>query len=286
MDACIHIQKVLDHIEENLAQPMDIALLAHIAGYSPYHFLRCFQKLVHLTPAAYIRKRRITEIVRRLSPDGSSIAALAFAYGFNSKENFVRAFKKEHHILPSEFRAAQNSLKLYHRLTLAEPDLILQPELVTLQPAALVVYACDEPQPPHFWNRYNAGNWSKRLSGGAVVADYGVSVWNAERKRLDYFIGIRADQARGDCSGTLRLTIPGGLYAVFQTPPATQDHFVNTIHRTWRGIGTAWTPPAGFRRAGSMEFEVYTEESHTYSETIYIPLEKMEEHHEAAFADV
>lgn len=41
-------------------------------------------------------------------------------YGFNSKENFMRAFKREHHILPTEYRSAENSLKLYEKYRLIE----------------------------------------------------------------------------------------------------------------------------------------------------------------------
>ena len=112
MDYRVQIQKALDYIEDNLKNDIDSATLARVAGYSEYHFLRVFRQTVHLTPADYIRKRRITEIVRCVVREKRPISEIAFAYGFNSKENFVRAFKREHHILPTEFRAAQNSLKL------------------------------------------------------------------------------------------------------------------------------------------------------------------------------
>ena len=37
----------------------------------------------------------------------------AIEYGFNSKENFTRVFKAEHGFLPSEYKFAGNSLKLF-----------------------------------------------------------------------------------------------------------------------------------------------------------------------------
>ena len=112
------IQKVIDYIEDNLRYNLNNEELAGIAGYSEYHFLRIFRNIVHLTPADYIRKRRITEIVRCMEKVERSISDIAFEYGFNSKENFVRAFKTEHHILPTEYKAWKNSLKLYERLVL------------------------------------------------------------------------------------------------------------------------------------------------------------------------
>ncbi len=78
-----HIQNAINYIEEHLTDEISNAKLAQIAGYS--------------------EKRPVSEI--------------AFEYGFNSKENFTRAFKAEHHILPTEFKTARNSLKPYDRIT-------------------------------------------------------------------------------------------------------------------------------------------------------------------------
>lgn len=58
------IQKALDFIEDNLTHDIDLDAVAQAAGYSPYHFARVFRETVGLSPADYIRRRRITEIVR------------------------------------------------------------------------------------------------------------------------------------------------------------------------------------------------------------------------------
>lgn len=271
MNYMTYMQRAVDYIEDNLKTDLDIAELARIAGYSEYHFPRVFKQTVGLTPADYIRKRRLSEIVRRMMTESRPISDIAFEYGFHSKENFIRAFKREHRILPTELRAAGNSLKLYDRLTLDRPTFSPQVTLVALESQRIVAYLSNEDIPPQFWNKYNAGHRSQILSGGQVVEDYGVSVWIPARQRLDYYIGIREDLARGDRTGTVTLTLPGGLYAVFDTPPATQFDFVNTIHRTWDYI-KAWLPENGFRRTGGCEWECYTEVSRTFTERIYIPI--------------
>ena len=103
--------------------------------------------------------------------------------------------------------------------------------------------------------------------------DYGVSHWLPEKNRLDYFIGIKTEDAAGDVSGTVHITIPRSYYAVFATPPATHFDFVNTIHRTWNYINSMWLMPNGYRRAAGYEFEAYVDSnSRTFSEKIYIPL--------------
>ena len=268
------IQRTIDYIEDHLQSPLDNAALARIAGYSEYHFLRIFKEIVHLTPADYIRKRRISEIVRRISSESGAISELAFVYGFNSKENFVRAFKREHHILPTDFRAAQNSLKLYDRLEVNKQEMNIQPKLCMLNAFRVIAYPSDETFPPHFWNKYNANGWSKRLTGGMIVEDYGISCWNAEKNRLDYAIGVKEEHACGDRSNTVVLDIPQGVYAVFETPPAGSFDFVSTIHRTWEYIIHKGLQENGLRRVSGPEFETYMEESRTFQEKIYIPVIK------------
>ena len=271
-----HIQRAIDYIEKNLKHDISNADLARVAGYSEYHFLRIFKEVVHLTPADYIRKRRISEIARRMEKEKQPISNLAFEYGFNSKENFIRAFKAEHHILPTDFKHCQNSLKLYNRLELENQPFFLEPQLMVLESFRLVVFKSDEDFAPHFWNKYNTKQWSKKLSGGGVVEDYGVSDWNATFSKLDYYIGIKESDAHGDLTNTVMLDIEGGLYAVFDTPPATQFEFVNMIHRTWDFIVRVWLPKSGYRRTGGYEFESYVEESRTFTQRIYIPITQEE----------
>lgn len=272
MDYRKHIQRVIAYIEENLTTDMDNVSLAAIAGYSEYHFLRLFKEAVKLTPMDYIRKRRLTEIVKQMMKSNRSASDIAFEYGFNSKENFTRAFKAEHKILPTEFRTSKNSLKLYERIVFDEPAWRIEPQIIALPSFELVTYQSDESRPPSFWNKYNAKKWSLKLSGGEVVEDFGVSSWNDERNHLDYFIGIPKEQAHGDLSGTITLNIAGGLYALFETPVATHFDFVSTIHQTWDYIYDVWLPASGYSKADGYEFESYMEDSRTFSEKIYIPI--------------
>ncbi|HPU62689.1 MAG TPA: AraC family transcriptional regulator [Mobilitalea sp.] len=272
MDYVSHIMQAINYIEENLKNEIIISDCARVAGYSDYHFIRIFKELTGLTPADYIRKRRLTEIIRHMKQD-EPISKIAFEYSFNSKENFTRAFFSEHHILPTEYKSALNSLKLYDAIRFETPPFEVLPELTYLEPFSVIAYKSDESYPPNFWNKYNSRKWSKKLSGGKICEDYGISVWNEKENKLDYFIGIRKKDALGDISNTVEVSIQGGLYAVFTTPKTSHFDFVNTIHRTWDYINNIWLPNSGYKRTGGHEFETYIEESRAFSEKIYIPLE-------------
>jgi len=273
MDYREHIQRAIDCIEEHLTEDLDLRVCAAAAGYSLYHFIRIFREATKLTPADYIRKRRLSEAARAITGGESTILEAAFAYGFNSGENFLRAFRAEHGILPTEYRDAKNSLQLCRKIEFSLSPLRIEPQIVTLPRFCVTAYPDEGLPAPVCWNRYNCMRLSKRLSGGAVCEDYGISVSGLP---FQYFIGIRSEQAAGDTAGTVRVELPGGAYAVFKTPAATHFDFVNTIHASWRFIQTVWLPQSGLRKRAAPEFETYTEESRSFSETIYIPIENIE----------
>lgn len=269
-----HIARAIVYIEENLTDDIDLTSCAKACGYSKYYFIRVFKEVTGITPNDYIRKRRLSEIAKRICKGDEYISEIAFAYGFNSKENFTRAFKDEYHILPTEYKHVRNSLKLYEPLTFETEPFAIMPEIINVSGFSLTVFRSDEDYPSNFWNKYNAKKLSLRLSGGKICEDFGVSFWNHSKNKLDYFIGIRTLDAAGDTTGTEQIFIPGGLYALFRTPATTHENFVNTIHRAWEYIRFEWLPHSGYQFTGGYEFESYVEQSRVFSEKIYIPINK------------
>lgn len=270
------LQKVLDYIEENLYEDLNLDKLASIAGYSKYHFLRLFKEELYMTPTEYVRKRRITESVRDIADTDESLSQIGYKHGFNSKENFTRAFKSEHHILPSDYRIVDSSLKLLHKNKLESDSFLLVPKIIELKSFSATVYQSDEEDHTKFWNKYNCGGFSSKLSGGEAQLDYGFSIWNFEKNKLDYYIGILTECAHGDLTGTMQLNVEGGLYAVFDTPKADKYTFVNTIHKTWDYIYREWIPQSGYVNIGDCDFETYREDSREFSERIFIHIKKKE----------
>lgn len=270
----IQVQLVLNYIEEHLKDELNNERLARISGYSEYHFIRVFRKHIHLTPADYIRKRRISEIVLRIGDQNRPISDIAFEYGFNSKENFTRAFKSEHGILPTQWKTANCSLRLFMPFSFEHSNPQPTVSMLYFKEFTLVVYPFDEELPPKCWNKYNAEKRSAKLSGGNIAEDFGVMIWDNVKGRLIYYIGIKADAVKGETQNTLKLQISGGLYAVFETPPAGQHDFVSAIRNTWDWIYRDWLPNSGYHRADGFELESYVEASKKYTERIYVPIRK------------
>jgi len=100
------INKVVEHIEENLDADLSLGNLSNIACFSPFHFHRIFCALLDETPNNYITRRRIEKIAGRLFylKKDDSLTNLALQYGFKSIHSFSRTFRKFYGMSASEFQ--------------------------------------------------------------------------------------------------------------------------------------------------------------------------------------
>ena len=205
-----HMARAVEYIEKNLTTEIDLSACANACGYSKYHFLRVFKEVSGMTPADYIRKRRLSEIAKRILKSDDYISEIAFAYGFNSKENFTRAFKDEFRILPTEYRLSQHSLKLCEPLSFEVIPFFVTPKIITISGFSLTVYKSDEDCPPNFWNKYHAKKLSFRLSGGKVCEDFGVKFGMVRKTSLITLSAYARKMRREMLQEQKKLTYPAG----------------------------------------------------------------------------
>ena len=107
------VQRMQDYIEANLAQDISLADLAKVAGYSPWYSYRLFQSLLHLTPAVYIRRLRLSKSALRLRDDKVKIIDVAYDSGFESVDGYQRAFYKEFGCNPYEYSVSPVPIYLF-----------------------------------------------------------------------------------------------------------------------------------------------------------------------------
>lgn len=92
-------------IEDHLAEDLRLQRLADAAAVTRFQVIRDFRKVVGLTPAAFIRDRRLRR-ASRLIDQGSGLADAAFAAGFADQSHLSRCFRAAHGITPGMFRKA------------------------------------------------------------------------------------------------------------------------------------------------------------------------------------
>jgi AraC-like DNA-binding protein len=94
----------MQHIENNLSQPISNAELAQLCYLSEDYFIRRFRECVGQSPSQYIRERRVTLAAQQLLFSGASIDDIAAATGFGNRFYFSRVFARQMGISPAAYR--------------------------------------------------------------------------------------------------------------------------------------------------------------------------------------
>ncbi len=104
------VNRVLDHIERNLDQPLSPAALADIAHFSRFHFHRIFAAMTGETLGQLIRRLRVERAAQMLlhNPE-HTITAVAIDCGFSSPATFARSFKEAFGMSATQWREQGDS---------------------------------------------------------------------------------------------------------------------------------------------------------------------------------
>ena len=99
------MNKVLDHIDKHLDEPLTLEQLSDVAHFSKYHFHRQFSDYVGMSAIRYAQLMRLKRASYRLAfiPE-QRITDIALDAGFENPESFSRAFKNQFGQSPTEFR--------------------------------------------------------------------------------------------------------------------------------------------------------------------------------------
>jgi AraC family transcriptional regulator len=286
------IHAVVDHIDAHLAEALDLARLAALAHFSPWHFHRLFQAFTGETLADRVRRRRLEVAASRLlaTPPPTALS-VALDVGFGSAEAFTRAFKAHFGTTPSDWRGGghrdwvarrrremsklrqperkpdqaidelfreDEDARQYRRGVSLEGAGSMQVELKTL-PDARVAYMrhtgpYGDPGIGRMWQRFEAWCRTNRLIGPGHAL-YGVSRDSPDITAPDkcrYDACVTVDDAFR-AEGEIGVqAVPGGLYAC--TPfSGTADH----IHGAWMRFYAEWLPNSGYQADDRPAVEAY-----------------------------
>src|SRR5215475_12286984 len=89
VDYVDRINRAIDHITRNLAEPLPLEDVARTASFSPFHFHRIFRALVGETLHAFVKRVRLERALHLMAHrKGASLTDIALACGFSSSSDF------------------------------------------------------------------------------------------------------------------------------------------------------------------------------------------------------
>jgi AraC-like DNA-binding protein len=101
------LQRIRNYVEEHLAENIELAMLAKIAGLSKWHFARAFKQSAGITPHFYLIQRRLEKAQQLLAETDLSLAQIALKSGFSDQSHFSRRFRMLLGVTPNSFRRSK-----------------------------------------------------------------------------------------------------------------------------------------------------------------------------------
>lgn len=98
------IERVIRHVLKHYRDPIALSDVLHIAGMSRATFARLFPKHAGKTFSTFLTQVRLEAVCQQLVQSDDTIAAIAFANGFNNLSAFNRMFQKLQHCSPKTYR--------------------------------------------------------------------------------------------------------------------------------------------------------------------------------------
>lgn len=99
-----HLDAVTDYIYAHLDDDLSLETLAHVSGFSRYHWHRIYRAVRGETAAQAVRRLRLERAAAMLTETSWSIERIAWKAGFTGTEIFNRAFLRSYGTTPGRFR--------------------------------------------------------------------------------------------------------------------------------------------------------------------------------------
>jgi AraC family transcriptional regulator len=97
-------KRVVEFIEEHLADEISLAALAELVDLSLFHFARVFKQSFGAPPHRYHMARRMDRARSLLQRPALSVTQIGIQIGFRETSSFTTAFRKFNGLTPTEYR--------------------------------------------------------------------------------------------------------------------------------------------------------------------------------------
>jgi RpiB/LacA/LacB family sugar-phosphate isomerase len=98
------LQKVLEHVRENIEKDLSVADMAEVVGMSQYYFSKLFKLSTGTTPHQYVMRQRVERAQEMLREGRSPLVDIASQVGFETQSHFTSVFRRLVGITPKRYR--------------------------------------------------------------------------------------------------------------------------------------------------------------------------------------
>ena len=253
MDAQVEaVQRMQDYIEANLDNNITTADLASVSRYSPWYSYRLFVDLLHMTPAVYIRRLRLSKSALRLRDEKVKIIDVAFDCGFESVDGYQRAFYKEFGCNPYEYSMHPTPIYLFkpygikyanrkESKTMSEVKNVFVQVIEKPERKVIIKRGKEATEYFKYCEEVGCDVWGLLCSMKSISGEP-VCLWLSEKHIIagtsEYVQGV---EVAADYSGEIPegfdiIELPKCKYIMFQGEPFEEENFGEAIQQVWDAI--------------------------------------------------
>ena len=245
MDWIKAINDAISYIEDHLTEEIKLNDIAGNVNISPFHFQRSFSVIVGMTPAEYVRNRRLSQAGAELSRGECQVIEAAFKYGYDSPESFAKAFSRFHGVSPIQARNG-SQVRFMNRYVIKiviEGGSIMEYRIEKWDAFDLILHmetfdtGTDETAIPAIWKAYYE-NPDCQMIRGAIGAYAPLD----DNTRRVYGIGCMAADVECVPKGFQTVHIPAYTWAIFKCSGPAKDSFKEIWHRVYK----EWLPASEY----------------------------------------
>lgn len=133
------LKQVVEYIEQNIKSPILLDDITNHVSFSKFHLHRLFKALTGYSLMAYVRARKVSLSLNELIHTDYSIIDIAYEYGFEYEQSYIRAFKAHYNMTPNYVRKHKPTLEYVQQIDVStlkrvangflfNPTFILKPE--------------------------------------------------------------------------------------------------------------------------------------------------------------
>ena len=254
------LNRLVELVEEHLAEELDVGRLAGSVGTTEYHLRRMFSSLAGMPLSEYIRRRRMTVAAAEVVRGQDDLLGIAVRHGYGSTEAFGRAFRAVHGAGPSDVRRDGGPLRtqpqLRFRLTV-EGSVPMDTRIADRPAFRLTGHATRVPLihqgvnphiqqfvtalPAHEHVRLKALGDTEPAGLLAVCDDLDPD--STEGSELTYLHGVAVTRDTPTPEGLRSIDVPAGRWAVFRAA----GPYPQALQNTWAATATEWFPANPWR---------------------------------------
>jgi AraC family transcriptional regulator len=283
------LNRIVEDVEDHLADDIDIAGLAARLGTTEYHVRRMFSSLAGMPLSEYIRRRRMSVAAADVV-GGDDLLGIAVRYGYGSTEAFGRAFRAVHGVGPGDVRRDGGPLRtqpqLRFRLTV-EGNTPMDTRIAELPDLRLVGHAARVPLIHEGVNPHIQAHIAslpaeehlrlKALSSaepaGLLQVSADVDPDYTEGSELTYLHGVAVGEGTATPDDLDVIEVPAGNWAVFRT----SGPYPAALQSTWAATAADWFPSNPWRLRPGPSIVAILERADDFSTAtteLWLPVER------------